>query len=903
MTAHFHESREEALRMPRWKPSTAHHPGRTMLSKCLGLLIVLAALCPAVAKAQQPNPGANEIYVVPFSHLDLYWACTQEECLSRGNFVISRAVELAKRYPQYRYLVETEVFVANFVDSHRGTQELEDFKELVKEGRIEIAPLWAAIYQNQTRGEALVRNVIYGKRYAHDVFGIDPAVAHLADIPGFTRQYPQILSKAAIPYMVMTRMGPRDLSLFHWKAPDGSSVLVWNTINGYGWGIGSGLHLDLDKDRLTTLSHESRDVQATTSGPVYMSWGTDLFAPSEKLIENVSVLNEKLSPLHFRLSTAEEFFHAASASPRIPNLSGEIPSSWANLTTSLVPLWPPAIAATDTLVTAEKFAAINYTLGYAPYPDKAFEALWKDNLKSLDHNNDGQGGTIGDERKLGYAHGASLGAGQILRDSLRNIAERVQQPFPRSTPIVVFNPLSWTRDDLVEAHVTLFGEVATNDNEDYEKGMRLVDANGKFVPFQVEQYAEGSSRSLDFTFIARGVPSVGYKTYYLVPAKNAETYSNACEVKLDTDNNVKQANDVIGSDVLENEYYRVSVDRATGRIDVFDKELNRAVSKGIEIAASEERGGDDQNVILLSGRTIVNVVDAVELVENSPVRAVLRINGNVGGTAITQRLTLYRGIKKIDLDDTIDWKPGRSMNIEQVFPILQEGAEITNGIPYGTASGADMMAKAGPHGDDEVAPNIWKGWRQIQDWVFAGNNDWGFTVSADHNLVEVSNTAIRADMLRGTRFSPVTVTKNGQPVLDARPPAGTYMFRFSFTSGKGDWSTGKSWRAGMSFSTPLIPVTSANKLSEKPLAPEKSFFSINADNIVLTAMKKADSGESIVIRIFEIQGASAESPVLFMGQQRNLKQVNLLEDNPPAGEQKVLHMQPFDIDTIKLPIR
>lgn len=889
--------------MPRWKPSTAHHPGRTMLSKCLGLLIVLAALCPAVAKAQQPNPGANEIYVVPFSHLDLYWACTQEECLSRGNFVISRAVELAKRYPQYRYLVETEVFVANFVDSHRGTQELEDFKELVKEGRIEIAPLWAAIYQNQTRGEALVRNVIYGKRYAHDVFGIDPAVAHLADIPGFTRQYPQILSKAAIPYMVMTRMGPRDLSLFHWKAPDGSSVLVWNTINGYGWGIGSGLHLDLDKDRLTTLSHESRDVQATTSGPVYMSWGTDLFAPSEKLIENVSVLNEKLSPLHFRLSTAEEFFHAASASPRIPNLSGEIPSSWANLTTSLVPLWPPAIAATDTLVTAEKFAAINYTLGYAPYPDKAFEALWKDNLKSLDHNNDGQGGTIGDERKLGYAHGASLGAGQILRDSLRNIAERVQQPFPRSTPIVVFNPLSWTRDDLVEAHVTLFGEVATNDNEDYEKGMRLVDANGKFVPFQVEQYAEGSSRSLDFTFIARGVPSVGYKTYYLVPAKNAETYSNACEVKLDTDNNVKQANDVIGSDVLENEYYRVSVDRATGRIDVFDKELNRAVSKGIEIAASEERGGDDQNVILLSGRTIVNVVDAVELVENSPVRAVLRINGNVGGTAITQRLTLYRGIKKIDLDDTIDWKPGRSMNIEQVFPILQEGAEITNGIPYGTASGADMMAKAGPHGDDEVAPNIWKGWRQIQDWVFAGNNDWGFTVSADHNLVEVSNTAIRADMLRGTRFSPVTVTKNGQPVLDARPPAGTYMFRFSFTSGKGDWSTGKSWRAGMSFSTPLIPVTSANKLSEKPLAPEKSFFSINADNIVLTAMKKADSGESIVIRIFEIQGASAESPVLFMGQQRNLKQVNLLEDNPPAGEQKVLHMQPFDIDTIKLPIR
>jgi alpha-mannosidase len=72
---------------------------------------------------------------------------------------------------------------------------------------------------------------------------------------------------------------------------------------------------------------------------------------------------------------------------------------------------------------------------------------------------------------------------------------------------------------------------------------------------------------------------------------------------------------------------------------------------------------------------------------------------------------------------------------------------------------------------------------------------------------------------------------------------------------------------------------------------------------VLTAIKKADSGESIVIRTFEILGASAESSVLFMGQQRNFKEVNLLEDDLPAGEQKILHMQPFDIDTIKIPIR
>src|ERR1700686_3968826 len=183
-----------------------------MRPKFWSFLILFAALWPFTSRAQQQSAGSPQVYVVPFSHLDLYWACTQEECLSRGNFIISKAIQLAMHYPQYRYLLETEVFVSNFVDSHQGTKELEDFKQLVKEGRIEVAPLWAAIYQNQTRGEALVRNVIYGKRYARDVFGVDPTVAHLADIPGFTRQYPQILSKAATPYMVMTRMGPRDLS-------------------------------------------------------------------------------------------------------------------------------------------------------------------------------------------------------------------------------------------------------------------------------------------------------------------------------------------------------------------------------------------------------------------------------------------------------------------------------------------------------------------------------------------------------------------------------------------------------------------------------------------------------------------------------------------------------------------
>lgn len=862
-------------------------------------LVLLLGMLPAVGRAQPAHLMQREVYVVPFSHLDLYWACTEEECLSRGNRIISKAIQLAERYPEFRFVLESGVFVANFVDTHLGTQELEILKRLVTEGRIEVPPLWAGIYQNLPRGEALVRNVVYGKRYAREVFGVDSKVAHLTDIPGFTRQYPQILNSAGVPFMVMTRMGPPDLSLFRWNAPDGSSVLVWNTIKGYSWGADLGLHLELDEKRLSLVARDLAAVQATTGGPVYLGWGTDLWSPSPKVLENVSVLNQSLAPTHFRLATAEEFFKSASAK-NCPNLSGEIPSAWANLDTSLLPMWLPAMSATDTLITAEKFATINYARGYAAYPNQEFETLWKDVLKSLDHNNDGQGGEIGDERKVGYAHEVSLRAGQILRDSLRNIAERVVRPFPNNLPIVVFNPLNWKRDDLVRAHVTLFGDVETDDIGDYRKAMHLLDDEGTPVPFQVEKYREGSSRSLDLMFIAQAVPSVGYKTYYLVPAEKPDAFPVASTANVQTDETAEQVHSSAGKQLLENDYYRLSIDRATGRIAILDKEVNRTVADGLEITGTEERGGDDQSTILPTGRPIVNVISTVELERNGPVETVVRIIGELADLPITQRVTLYRGLKRIDLENSVEWKPGRSISIDQVFPTQQAKAEVRIGVPFAFAASGDLMPGAGPRWDDETELSIWKRWRQIQDWVFAGTQEWGFTVSADHQLISVGDTSIQAGMLRGTRYSRVTTVEDGQSIPDLRPPGGTYVFRYAFTSGGGNWLAAKPWRAGMAFSTPLIPLNSPNEFSQKTLPAEDSFLSIDAGNVIVTALKKADRDRAIVMRAFEMSGKSADTPVRFLGENRRFRVVNLLEENRSEEEQEVLRVKAHEITTVKM---
>ena len=56
--------------------------------RLLSPLIVLFALLPVALAAQAATPVKSEVYVVPFSHLDLFWGGTREECLSRGNRII-----------------------------------------------------------------------------------------------------------------------------------------------------------------------------------------------------------------------------------------------------------------------------------------------------------------------------------------------------------------------------------------------------------------------------------------------------------------------------------------------------------------------------------------------------------------------------------------------------------------------------------------------------------------------------------------------------------------------------------------------------------------------------------------------------------------------------------------------
>ena len=122
-------------------------------------------------------------------------------------------------------------------------------------------------------------------------------------------------------------------------------------------------------------------------------------------------------------------------------------------------------------------------------------------------------------------------------------------------------------------------------------------------------------------------------------------------------------------------------DRATGFVSLFDKELNRDILRNAEIAAVEERGGNYIGVEPATGRAIPAVVDNIKVEKNNRVRFVIRLDLRIADLPIIQRLTLYHELKRPDIENTVDWKPGRLFRVEQLLPIAQNKPDLNTASP------------------------------------------------------------------------------------------------------------------------------------------------------------------------------------------------------------------------------
>jgi len=861
--------------------------------------------------SKQCPTSAGPVHVVPFSHLDLFWTGTREECLSRGNYIIAQALDLLEKHGDFTFLIETVNFLEHYVSCYPA--EKERIGKLAASGRLELAPLWTGIYQNLPGGETLARNALLAKRWVREHFGCDPQTAHFGDLPGYTPQYPQIAALAGISSVIMSRGGPAETPLFHWEGLDGTRVMSFFAPLGYAtFAVATEWHKDYEAMASGNTGVLLEKSIASIDHPFLVHWGCDLYSPDENIILNIRRWNTEKEP-KLQFSTLDRYFSNVSGLEDLPTLKGELPSSWPNIESSWPDIWPEDLPCENALQMAEFLSSCCLLRGWQDYPQAELRDAWIALLDGMDHNQNSQGGDKADRDKLQLKKYSRYAAERVTDRMAWRLAAQVPVPMPDMFPVVVFNSMSWRRTEVVFTRAAVFGTPRTSEINQFHGGLKIVDENGTAVPYVPLVRQEGLSISMEIALPVTEVPACGYKTYYLTAGENPLHASRTCGVVLDkaveedptvvsrhTSESVVQTGPRrnIGCDSFENRFFKVTVDRVTGDVTLLDRQSGSPLLEKMRLIGVEERRGNYISEMTASGREFPAMIDAVEMIDNHAVWCRVRITGSLCGMPFRQTLTLFPDAAEIHVANEIDWKGPRWVRMQQVFPYAGAGSMIRYGVPYGQVTYPERMSGTLGKLGDEIAPEYRDKLRLCRHWVDIGDDSSGITIGCDHRMWEFGGAEMRSYMIRGNGYC-FAVKRNQDGSLENfhRPPEGTYTFRYVIRPRKDSLAGSASYRCGWELNRPLLG-SAAGGTNLKPTLPASGgLFDFTDTSLVVTAVKKAEDSDAIVIRGFETAGRenTFDAPVI---NGNPAVETNILEEqrNPVEG------CRPFGIKTFLIPL-
>src|ERR1700757_661254 len=182
-------------------------------------------------EALLPLMGKAFYHLTGNSHIDAAWLWPWTETVDVVKRTFGTALQLMYEYPQYTYTQSAAAY--NEWTAQKYPDMNNEIKQRIKEGRWEIVGgMWVEPDLNMPDGESLVRQLLVGKRWYKQAYGVDVRIGWNPDSFGYTWQLPQIYKKSGVDYFVTQKMTWNDTNqlpfkLFWWESPDGSKVLAY----------------------------------------------------------------------------------------------------------------------------------------------------------------------------------------------------------------------------------------------------------------------------------------------------------------------------------------------------------------------------------------------------------------------------------------------------------------------------------------------------------------------------------------------------------------------------------------------------------------------------------------------------------------------------------------------------
>ena len=170
------------------------------------------------------------ISAVGHAHIDLAWLWPVRETIRKGARTFSTVLELMNRYPDYIFGASQPQLYQWMKDYYPDLYK--KIKCRIEEGRWETqGAMWVEADTNIPGGEALIRQILYGKIFFRNEFGKDMKILWLPDVFGYTASLPQILKKSGVDYFVTIKLSGNIFNqiphhTFYWQGIDGSRTLT-----------------------------------------------------------------------------------------------------------------------------------------------------------------------------------------------------------------------------------------------------------------------------------------------------------------------------------------------------------------------------------------------------------------------------------------------------------------------------------------------------------------------------------------------------------------------------------------------------------------------------------------------------------------------------------------------------
>jgi alpha-mannosidase len=459
---------------------------------------------------------------------------------------------------------------------------------------------------------------------------------------------------------------------------------------------------------------------------------------------------------------------------------------------------------------AEKASLAAEWLGARPYPMQRLNDAWT--LVMGGHFHDIGAGTA-TPKSYEFAWNDDVIAMNQFAGVLNNATEAVTAALnteAKGVPLVVFNPLNIAREDVVEASVSFAGGMP--------KAVHVTGPDGKGVPAQI---------SNGKVIFAAKTPSVGYAVYDVQPGAGA---AGVAALK-------------VSENSLENQYYRVKLNAEGDVSSIFDKSIGRELlAAPARLAISYDNPlhwpawNMDWDQEQAAPKAYVGGPAKIRVVENGPARVALEVSRETAGSGFVQTIRLSAGDagKRVEFGNAIDWNTKES-NLKASFPLAASNQMATYNWDIGTIQRPSAEPKK-----FEVPSHQWI---DLTDM----NGEFGATILTDckNGSDKPNDHTIRLTLIRtpGTR---------GGYADQGTQDIGHHEFLYGISGHAADWREGQTdWQA-QRLNDPLIAFEAPRHVGA--LGREFSLLKVSNPRIRVLALKKAEQGDEIIVRLVELDG-------------------------------------------------